>query len=55
MAVIDSYFWGFSKKIIDIATANKKNIKHIKLSWFWPGQDWLWPAGDRDPIQQGAR
>lgn len=33
MAVIDSYFWGFSKKIIDIATANKKNIKHIKLSF----------------------
>jgi len=33
MAVIDSYFWGFSKKIIDIATTNKKNIKHIKLSF----------------------
>lgn len=33
MAVIDTPFWGFSKKIIDIATANKKNIKHIKLSF----------------------
>ena len=33
MAVIDTSFWGFSKKIIDIATANKKNIKHIKLSF----------------------
>lgn len=33
MAVIDTSFWRFSKKIIDIATTNKKAIKHIKLSF----------------------
>lgn len=32
MAVIKTNFWDFSTKIIDLATAKKKNIKHIRIA-----------------------